>query len=318
MIFDNSTSKMPLSVNSKNMNSLRGIPLIGASLVLSLVTGCASVDKSGQVELVDTNETTKPVASQPIPEESTLSAEESARKADQMMETLKAPLVEPEVVAKEKPVEKKSPAKVEDAEAEVQIQASEKPEVIEKMEKKIVPIEKQVELSEVKEEPAAQDNQAPAEELGSVSSVKPLPFTKKDLPATYDIWVLKQGETALTQGLVISTPTWEMGKTGYTSQIWLTLKEDEIHINSSSDIATEVKGLGIRIDDGALIPFSRIAENSIGIVEGQWLDKLARAKNLDIHLGFFPGKKPTSDNFKSNTSLDNLDRVVATYRKLSE
>lgn len=147
-------------------------------------------------------------------------------------------------------------------------------------------------------------------------AAKPLAISKNDLPATYDIWVLKQGETVHTEGLVISTPTWEMGKEGYMSQIWLTLKEDALHVNSSSDIATKVKGLGVSIDGGELIPFTKVLENKIAVVEGDWLDTLANAQKLDIYLGFFPGKKPRSDRFKSDTSLDNLDRVVATYRKL--
>ena len=70
------------------------------------------------------------------------------------------------------------------------------------------------------------------------------------------------------------------------------------------------------LDGGALIPFSHIAENNIGVIEGAWLDKLAAANNLEIYLGFFPGKKPTSDTFKSATSLDRLGRIVATYHKL--
>jgi hypothetical protein len=158
---------------------------------------------------------------------------------------------------------------------------------------------------------------AAVSEPGPVSGAKPFSVTAKQLPFSYDLWTIRKGNTPLTQGLVIVTPTWEIGKEGYMSQIWITLMEDKIHINSSSDIETASKGLGIRIDGGDLIPFNSIAETNIGVVEGRWLDRLSRAEKIEIYLGFFPGKKPTSETFKSDLSLNNLDRVVATYRVLN-
>jgi hypothetical protein len=109
-----------------------------------------------------------------------------------------------------------------------------------------------------------------------------------------------------------------MGKEGYMSQIWFTLMEDKIHVNSSSDIETASKGLGIRIDGGDLIPFTSIAENNIGVISGKWLDRLAAANKVDVYLGFFPEKRPTSDTFTSDLSLNNLARIVATYRFLNQ
>jgi hypothetical protein len=175
-------------------------------------------------------------------------------------------------------------------------------------------------------EPAPAEKKAPEQvaetktvpaATGALSDVKAFSVTSKQLPFSYDIWTIRKGNTPLTQGLVIVTPTWEMGKEGYMSQIWLTLMEDNIHVNSSSDIETASKGLGIRIDGGDLIPFSRVAETNIGVIEGKWLDRLARAEKIEVYLGFFPGKKPTSDTFKSDLSLNNLDRIVATYRLLN-
>lgn len=318
MIFKNNASQVPVSVSFAKVKRFRGLPVIGAGLVLSLMTACASVDKQGQAKVADEREIPKQVESQPPQPEQVqpnLSLEESTEKAEEMMESLKAPLVEPEPTQDKQAEEEAITVETETTETETQAPV----EVVVQNDVKddVQPAEQAMALVE-EQETLTEKEQELTKKVEVISSAKPLAFTESDLPATYDIWVLKYGETPLTKGLVISTPTWEMGKTGYTSQIWLTLKEDEIHINSSSDIATEVKGLGIRIDEGELIPFSRIAENNIGIVEGQWLDTLAGAKNLDIHLGFFPGKKPTSDNFKSNTSLDNLDRVIATYRKLSK
>lgn len=289
----------------------RNISLTGACVAMSLMLGCASVDKNPQ----STVEDNASVVTEKTPEKQVVvsqvqkvkAEEQSVANADAMMASLKAPL-EKVADAPVAPVEEKvveAPVKVVEAPVPEPEPVQATPEVEAVVEKvqvvEAVPEEKKIVVAK----PTA--IKAPA---------KPLAISKKDLPANYDIWVLKEGDTPLTQGLVISTPTWEMGKEGYMSQIWLTLKEDEIHINSSSDIATEAKDLGIKIDNGDLIPFTSIAENNIGVVSGEWLDKLANAKSLDIYLGFFPGKKPSSETFKSNTALDNLDRVVATYRQL--
>jgi len=149
-----------------------------------------------------------------------------------------------------------------------------------------------------------------------ILNTKPLKISLSDLPANYDIWQFKQGVAALEKGVVVSTPTWEMGKEGYNSQIWVTIMENQILINSSSDIDQNAGELGIKINDDAIIPFTRIEDNNIGVLEGKWLDKLQEGGTMDIFLGFFPDKIPQSDVFKTDVSLDSLSRVVPTYRKL--
>ncbi len=309
----------------------RSLSLLGACLAISLAVGCASVDTSAaRWDEAKAAPEAEVLEAQPAMKEPSGSDKDSRAKADAMMASLKAPLEAPKEKAKEEIKE--------EVKAEVKEKAKARPQegvnVESDMEGREELIAQQVAALEVK--PALEEavdktkteakpsspneikvpvNKAPKKPLQSTA--KALSISENDLPASYDIWVLRQGDTPLTQGLVISTPTWEMGKEGYMSQIWLTLKENEVHVNSSSDIATEAQHLGLRIDGGDLIPFTRIAENNIAILEGEWLDKLAAANKLDIFLGFFPDKKPRSDTFHSDTSLESLDRVVATYRKLS-
>lgn len=260
-----------------------------------------------------------------------------APSAAELMKTLKAPVVAPpEDVVKPKP----KPVQVAAEAAET------KQALAKKAEAASIEAQKQADLAkaamvaaaeaEAKAKAAAEQaaaEKAAAEKVAvnpvvqtasvakaekvSAMDAKPFNISAKKLPFNYDIWTIRQGNTPLTKGLVIATPTWEMGKEGYMSQIWLTMMEDRIHVNSSSDIETASKGLGIRIDGGDLIPFTSIAENNIGVIDGKWLDQLASANKIDIYLGFFPGKKPTSETFKSDLSLDNLARIVATYRMLN-
>tara|TARA_R110002167_G_scaffold230583_6_gene435787 strand:+ start:339 stop:1256 length:918 start_codon:yes stop_codon:yes gene_type:complete len=240
-----------------------------------------------------------------------------APSAAELMKTLKAPLVEPPssqervVQVKVEPasvpvqdVDKKVVAK------ELALESPKKSEAV-----KVLVLEK----TQVAPEPKKVEQVVVAEiEKPTGTNAKPFNISAKKLPFSYDIWTIREGNTPLTKGLVITTPTWEMGKEGYMSQIWFTMMEDAIHVNSSSDIEPASKGLGIRIDGGDLIPFTSLADNNIGVISGQWLDRLAAANKVDVYLGFFPGKKPTSDTFTSDLSLSNLARMVATYRVLNQ
>ena len=241
--------------------------------------------------------------------------------AAELMKTLKAPLVEPPsaevTVAQAKP--KPAPAPVQkvakkDVAQKVEVQTNKQVEAI----KTVQPIV--VEKTQVATEPKKIAPVVKPAEREKPLGIDAAPFnvSASKLPFSYDIWTIREGDTPLTEGLVIVTPTWEMGKEGYTSQIWFTMMEDEIHVNSSSDIETASKGLGIRIDGGELIPFTSIAEKNIGVISGKWLNSLAAANKIDVYLGFFPGKKPTSETFVSDLSLKNLARMVATYRTLTK
>lgn len=299
----------------QNTECHKSFYLRGFALSFSLFLGaCASTG-----EKID-----EPPAKPKVEQAKQLTKEQDktpAPTAAELMKTLKAPLVAPP----EAKVEPVTSVKEALAPASDEIKKKQLPEPIQKqVETKSPDLVKKQEVAEnvVKKQKAPEkavktaQNNVEVPTLGF--SAKPFNVSTSSLPFTYDIWTIKQGNTPLTQGLVIATPTWEMGKEGYTSQIWLTMMEDKIHVNSSSDIETVSKGLGIRIDGGELIEFSSIAENNIGVISGQWLNKLAAANKVDIYLGFFPGKKPTSETFSSDLSLKNLARTVATYRMLNQ
>ena len=307
MNFENTT----LQVSNKSLSN-KSWRVKGAVLSLSLLLGaCASTG--------DKVESAEPAV--PVQKSTQAQPQEKAPTAAELMKTLKAPLVEPPAQEK-KVVQRKT----------VQAQVEKKVEKVEKVPEKVmvaeavkaetVKVEAVVEakVEKIVAAPAAQITQSEPVSAGKVSAVNATPFnvSVSKLPFNYDIWTIKKGNTPLTKGLVIMTPTWEMGKEGYTSQIWFTMMEDQIHVNSSSDIETASKGLGIRIDGGDLIPFTEIAEKNIGVISGKWLNHLAAANKVNVYLGFFPGKKPTSETFTSDLSLDNLARIVATYRVLNQ
>jgi hypothetical protein len=294
--------------------------------------------------------------SEPIPDSSPAPAKvekidpqakkKPAPSAAELMKTLKAPLVEPpstEVkvtqdkmtpvtkvpvsdlskkdVAKEGAITKdvvkedivREAAIKEEVLKKTVLETSKKPQVVTAVEPVVEKTKEVLAPKKIEPEPRPVEIETTAD-----LNAKPFNVSANNLPFSYDIWTIREGNTPLTKGLVIVTPTWEMGKEGYMSQIWFTMMEDKIHVNSSSDIETASKGLGIRIDGGELIPFTSIAENNIGVISGKWLSRLAAANKVDIYLGFFPGKNPTSETFVSDLSLSNLARIVATYRVLNQ
>lgn len=330
----NTDSKSTQRFNTikQTQTSLSGKTL---SISLALILGaCASTgDKPTEVPAAETSapaKTAAPASSEPAPS------------AAELMKSLRAPLKEPEPAK----TAKSASSEMQEAKADTVEKVISKTDEVSRSAEKTAdatvssavakagevqqktaavtsaPVKTQVPESipgsKTMEVVAEQKTTAISSAQVTAIDAKPFSVSAKQLPFTYDIWTIRKGNTSLTEGLVIVTPTWEMGKEGYMSQIWLTLMEDKIHINSSSDIEPASKGLGIRIDGGDLIPFTSIEETNIAVIEGRWLDRLARAGKIDIYLGFFPGKKPTSDTFKSDLSMNNLDRVVATYRVLNK
>lgn len=313
-------------------------PLTAKSMTLSLALFLGACASTGD-KPADTGAAEDVKVESQSEQQTEETSEEDAPTAAELMKTLQAPLKEPEPAKAEAKPKKQVAAKVVEKEIEKPVEKVEAAPVEAKRtsskvsEQKAAPVTTAV--AKADPAPAAKKaaevtaqatekktSQAPErvekQVTGPTSNAQAFSVNARQLPFTYDIWTIRKGNTTLTEGLVITTPTWEMGKEGYMSQIWLTLMEDKIHVNSSSDIETASKGMGIRIDGGDLISFSSIAENNIGVIEGRWLDRLALANKVDIYLGFFPGKKPTSETFNSDLSLDNLARIVATYRALNQ
>jgi len=287
--------------------------LLSGLMASSFLVGCSSMGQK-------TDENSEPVAppetaaSTPVSSsEPKTNTERKVENADALMATLVAPIEEP-VTQEPEVVIAKPVAKINVAEVKKEI----KTEVTTAV--KVKPIEKIVaQAPKEKMVPKKAEEVVAAKKVTkskSILNTKPLKISVNDLPTTYDIWQFKQGVAALEKGVVISTPTWEMGKEGYNSQIWLTVMENQILINSSSDIDLSAGELGIKINGGELVPFTRIEDNNIGVLEGEWLNQLQEGGTMDIFLGFFPGKIPQSDVFKTDVSLDSLSRVVPTYRNL--
>lgn len=326
---------------------------LGFILLGSLLTSCASVETESSVDdslAVEEQESSADVvadeqdnAEQEAPQSTEMAVQEQEDEAEAMMAKLAAPLVEPgatkapKAAPKSKPkaqnnaakenAAKKKAAMAAKAAAEAQAKADAAikaaAEASLKAKAQADAIAKEEADAKMAAEKAAREKASkvakPAVKKTAKASTaggKPFAVGRADMPIKYDVWVIQKGVTALDKEIVINTPTWEMGTSGYMSQIWLTIMDDKLLINSSSDIDAIRGKSGVRVDGGKLIPFSRIEDNNIAVLDGAWLDALSNGNKLDIYMGFFPGKKPRSDTFNSDIQLENLPRIVATYKKI--
>jgi hypothetical protein len=298
--------------------------LTSSFVLATLLLGCASADKQGNKSMEADNVV---MAANESVEEGTAVAEsrdieseveaKAQTQADAMVASLaaKSKFDEPEKsVEPESTVRKEGSQETEVEPLPTEMDSESKTEVkveVEKAEKAVKEVEKKDGVN-----PDVEAKVAPVKVVAPVTA-KPLNATLSDLPIKYDIWDIRKGEATLDKNLVISTPTWDMGESGYLSQIWVTIMDDKLLVNSSSDIYAPKGKAGIKLNGGELVPFDRIVEHNIGVLEGDhWLDLLAAGGEIEIFMGFFPDRTPKSDIYKSSLELDSLARVAATYKVL--
>lgn len=138
----------------------------------------------------------------------------------------------------------------------------------------------------------------------------------KELPIRFELWRIDKGKGPYDASAVLITPTFQMGNDRAAAQLYVTVMEDKILVTSTSDIAAK-KGLsGIRIDEGGWLPFTDITNDNVGVVRGNWLDKLENGGKLSIRMGFFPAMSKNPEQFETDISLSDMRTAIPRYRKL--
>lgn len=296
--------------------------------VLAPETPPAQVDAQttgGEAETVKTpdEQNIAPQSEEPAASDSDDKADEASNKSTDETADQEKPVAEatPEKVAPEAKVavskaEANAKAKAE-IEAEMKAKSdAEKAAKAEKIAKKQAEKEKAAKAKAAKAEKlAVKAKEDTTQNANNVSMGKALNVSSSDLPLTVELWTLRE-QYNNTAALVLKTPTMQMGERNYFSQISLTLEADQLVIYSSSDIDADLSGIGVKLNGGELIPFDRIEGTNAGILEGDWMNKLAGGGELEIMLGFFPGREATTPLFTRIASVDALSSLVPTYYKL--
>ena len=138
----------------------------------------------------------------------------------------------------------------------------------------------------------------------------------KELPIRFELWRIDKGKGPYDASAVLITPTFQMGNDRAAAQLYVTVMADKILVTSTSDIAAK-KGLsGIRIDEGGWLPFTDVTSDNVGVVRGNWLDKLESGGKLSIRMGFFPAMSKNPEQFETEISLGDMRTAIPRYKKL--
>ncbi len=323
--------KSNASKHTINAKSLSAIAAVIAGIALQ--TGCAmspATDDNGEPMAMDAPVAVAEVATEPRADANTNEAASkvSALSASSAKKAPKAPSPE-EIAAKNKQAADKAMAaeKARLAEAEAKALAAKEGAEKAKADAMMSSLAAKDKYAVIAAEPAPTATKAAAaKEAKAVKKApakarkalvkKALDVSVKDLPVTIGLWSIARNLN--DNSLQIATPTWQMGDGSYLSQIWITLKDDRMIVNSSSDIDAKNNGSGVVLNGGELIPFTRIEDKTRAILEGDWMQQLSDGGSLELHMGFFPGKTPRSPTFKSEATLDALSRLVPTYENLNQ
>jgi hypothetical protein len=138
----------------------------------------------------------------------------------------------------------------------------------------------------------------------------------KELPIRFELWRIDKGKGPYDASAVLITPTFQLGNDRAAAQLYVTVMADKILVTSTSDIAAK-KGLsGIRIDDGGWLPFTDVTSDNVGVVRGNWLDKLENGSKLSIRMGLFPDMSKNPEQFEAEVSLNDMRTAIPRYKKL--
>jgi len=338
------------------VRKMRVLKLICMGGVISLLTvGCAGM-KSDGVSAVETVQTAKNIQqpvekSAPAVVASKTKPKHSAEQsAEQLVASLSKPASEVAVVAQEtkpvtvpvqKPVMKVEPKPVSKPVLKVEpkpipvpvvkVEAAPVPApVVQEVKAEPVPapvaVQTPVATPEPKDEAAPESEAStaaimPAVELVQASDLVAVESnvsaaTSKELPIRFDLWRIDKGKGPYDAGVVLITPTFQMGDDRTAAQLYVTVMEDKILITSTSDIAAK-KGLsGLRIDEGGWLPFTDVTNDNVGVVRGNWLDKLEKGAKMTIRMGFFPDMSKNPEQFETDISLTDMRTAIPRYKSL--
>jgi hypothetical protein len=117
----------------------------------------------------------------------------------------------------------------------------------------------------------------------------PLMLTADKLPYTVGNWTLEQNWDNQHPGVCRLVSKHQKMDDGYDkTDIWTEILPDRIEVHTGSNIDLSYQGIGIQFDDSALVPVKGLVGKMGVDVPGHFSDQVAGAKNMVIHLGFWP------------------------------
>ncbi len=110
----------------------------------------------------------------------------------------------------------------------------------------------------------------------------------------------------------LSTATMQIDQHDFTTQVWLTVIDDKLVVNSTFDINIKQPGIGIKADNGSLQRFSEKVYSSNAVWSGNLSKTLKNNNKLKIILG---GGELGKKTHETSVSLKGLKKGYPEYQK---
>jgi hypothetical protein len=137
------------------------------------------------------------------------------------------------------------------------------------------------------------------------------------LPMSVKAWTLAKNPLSKEGKPYMKSLTSQMGDGEYSSQIWFTVEDGYLAVNSTSDIDTRGTEAGIQINGGGFIPFSRYSGKSSAVIDQNLLGQLDDGGKINVKLAFFPDRNASPDFQTAEVSIDPLKQLIPAYRSIT-
>lgn len=108
----------------------------------------------------------------------------------------------------------------------------------------------------------------------------------EDMQKEFGMWQVRPNTNNAYNGQCrISSSTVQLHNNGYSAQLWIDVVDDQLIVNSTANIDIKRNTVGLRFDQGELLPFERKQFSNAAIKQGNLSKLLNNSDTLHIYLG---------------------------------
>lgn len=129
----------------------------------------------------------------------------------------------------------------------------------------------------------------------------------------YGMWKIAKGDDSLyRENCTLASATMQVSFDNYSTQVWLSVVGNDLLVNSTTNIDINRPRVGIKLDNGALQPFTKKHFATNAVWAGDLSSALKRNKKLSVVLS---GNEIGNRVQEVSVELDDLSRAYKEYSK---
>lgn len=129
----------------------------------------------------------------------------------------------------------------------------------------------------------------------------------------YGMWKIAKGDDSLyRENCTLASATMQVSFDNYSTQVWLSVVGDDLLVNSTTNIDINRPRVGIKLDNGPLLPFTKKHFATNAVWAGNLDAALKRNKKLSVVLS---GNEIGNRVQEVSVELDDLKRAYSEYSK---